>query len=133
MVELEFIKGKIITDDNPEYDRSYLIASAIKILKVSLKADDIEAIKRKVIEIAQDSILLSKNQTGIGYEVDVAVGTNHHVFSILGPHTGWYYGDVVIVFKPEIMLHPDTNFTIQAATFFPRGAAYELRPWLKDP
>ncbi|CAF1509999.1 unnamed protein product [Didymodactylos carnosus] len=31
------------------------------------------------------------------------------------------------------MLHPDTNFTILAATFFPRGHAYIFLSWLKDP
>lgn len=31
---------------------------------------------------------LVANPTGIGYDVDKKLGTNKHVFSILGPHTG---------------------------------------------
>ncbi|CAF4577394.1 unnamed protein product, partial [Didymodactylos carnosus] len=55
------------------------------------------------------------------------------VFSILGPHTGQYYGDIVIVFKHELMLHPDANFTVQAATTFNSGITHKFRPWLQNP
>ncbi|CAF0966811.1 unnamed protein product [Adineta ricciae] len=70
---------------------------------------------------------------GIGYEVDTKLGTDQHVFSILGPHYGSYYGDIVITFKQEIMFHPDANFSIQAGTGFYSDKAYLHRPWWKDP
>ncbi|CAF4676902.1 unnamed protein product, partial [Rotaria magnacalcarata] len=35
-----------------------------------------------------------------------------------------------IVFKREILHHPDANFSIQAATSFASGNAFVLRPWL---
>ncbi|CAF5111235.1 unnamed protein product, partial [Rotaria sp. Silwood1] len=71
---------------------------------------------------------------GIGYVVDRSLGTDKHVFSVLGPHLGHYYGDIIIVFKKEIMFHSDTNFSIQTGTSFgPSGNAYKHRPWLKDP
>jgi hypothetical protein len=58
-------------------------------------------------------------------------GTNQQVFSILGPNTGSYYGDIVIVFKRDIMLHPDSNFTMQAATMYTEKT-YKCRPWIND-
>ncbi|CAF4446752.1 unnamed protein product, partial [Adineta steineri] len=67
---------------------------------------------------------------GIGFDKDKNLRTDKTVFSILGPHLGHYYGDVCIVFKREILHHPDANFSMQAATFYPSGHAYTLRPWL---
>ena len=43
---------------------------------------------------------------GIGYAVDKIMGTDKHVFSIVGPHTGAYYGDIILVLRSEIMHHP---------------------------
>ncbi|CAF5053748.1 unnamed protein product, partial [Rotaria socialis] len=71
--------------------------------------------------------------TGIKYETDKALGTDKHVFSILGPHLGHYYGDIILVFKSEVMLHPDANFSPQAGTSFASGSTFKHRPWVKDP
>ncbi|CAF1400775.1 unnamed protein product, partial [Didymodactylos carnosus] len=131
LVDIEFMKEKILKDDIQR--KSTIVSREENALKHFLSEQNIQIIREKTIEIARDSIKLHQHQTGIGYEVDADVRTNQHVFSILGPHTGHYYGDVIIVFKPEIMLHPDTNFTIQAATFFPGGYAYKCRPWLTNP
>jgi hypothetical protein len=43
---------------------------------------------------------------------------------------GHNYGDIFIVFKREILHHPDTNISIQAATTFISGNAYKWRQWL---
>ncbi|CAF5124413.1 unnamed protein product, partial [Rotaria sp. Silwood1] len=89
-----------------------------------------EAIKAKTMEIAEASMNLHMNPCGIGFGKDKDLGTDKTVFSILGPHLGHYYGDVFIVFKREILHHPDANFTIQAATSFISGNAFTSRPWL---
>lgn len=91
---------------------------------------DLEAIRIKSNEIAEASINLHMNRSGIGYDKDKDLKTDKTVFSILGPHLGHYYGDIFIVFKREILHHPDANFTIQAATSFMSGNAFQLRPWL---
>ena len=70
---------------------------------------------------------------GIGYDPDIALGTDKHLFSILGPHTGSHYGNIIIIFKQEVMNHPDSNFSIQAATSFHSGKGYQWRQWLRDP
>ncbi|CAF3766285.1 unnamed protein product [Rotaria sp. Silwood1] len=87
---------------------------------------DISIIHQWAKKIAQESIKLHEYPMGIGYVVDRSLGTDKHVFRILGPHLGHYYGDIIIVFKKETMLHPDANFSIKAGTSFgPSGNAYK--------
>ncbi|CAF2937552.1 unnamed protein product, partial [Rotaria sp. Silwood2] len=99
-----------------------------------LKSDEIQIIRSCAIEIARASLKLNNNPMGIAFPPDIELGTNKHVFSVLGPNRGYYYGDVFIIFKREIMHHPDANFSIQAATTYGQSTnAYRFRPWLKDP
>ncbi|CAF1560009.1 unnamed protein product, partial [Adineta ricciae] len=52
------------------------------------------------------------------------------IFSILGPHTRHKYGDIFIVFKREILHHPDSSFSIQSAESFHDDETYRRRSWL---
>ena len=101
-------------------------------LQSSISDADLNAIRTWTIKIAQASIQIVNNPMGIGYEVDRVMETDKHVFSILGPHCGYYYGDIVVLFKQEILLHPDTNFSAQAATRFHSTKIYPDRPWVQD-
>ncbi|CAF2763646.1 unnamed protein product [Rotaria sp. Silwood2] len=94
-----------------------------------LKENDLDAIRNNALEIARASIKLHMNPSGIGFSKDKDLETDKSVFSILGPNLGHYYGDVIIVFKREILHHPDANFCIQAATSFASGSLFTLRPW----
>ncbi len=103
-------------------------------LSKTMSPSNLTALRTKALEIAQASIKLHSDPAGIGHLPDKALGTDKLIFSILGPHLGHYYGDVIIVFKREILHHPDANYSIQAATSFPSGNAYKWRPWLgNDP
>jgi hypothetical protein len=95
-----------------------------------LKQNDLDAIQNNASEIARASVKLHMNPSGIGFSKDKELETDKSVFSILGPNLGHYYGDVIIVFKRDILHHPDTNFCVQAATSFASGSAFVLRPWL---
>ncbi|CAF0934714.1 unnamed protein product [Adineta ricciae] len=95
-----------------------------------IQKKDLAVLREKAIEIAQASIELHSTPAGIGHPPDKALGTDKQVFSVLGPNFGHYYGDVIIVFKREILHHPDANYSMQAATMFPSGNVYKLRPWL---
>ncbi|UJR15140.1 hypothetical protein I4U23_002105 [Adineta vaga] len=97
-----------------------------------VSVNDINALRTKAIEIARASIKLHSDPAGIGYAPDKALGTDKLVFSILGPHLGHYYDDIIIIFKRDILNHPDSNFSMQAATSFISGKAYNQRPWLDD-
>ena len=109
------------------------ITKAEACLASNLKVRDLDAIRTKAMEIADASIHLHTNPSGIGFGKDKDLGTDQTVFSIIGPHLGHYYGDVFIVFKREILHHPDANFTVQAATSYTTNSAYDLRPWLGKP
>jgi hypothetical protein len=71
---------------------------------------------------------LHSSPTGIDYDADQKLGTDKQIFSILGPHRGHYYGEIVIIFKQEILLHRDANFSIQAAISFGSGSTYTHHP-----
>ena len=102
--------------------------------QLGITDDDLKKVRKLVTDIAEASYQLHANKAGIGWQPDEELGTSKHVFGILGPHTGYYYGDIIIVFRQEIMHHPDSNFSIHAATTFHKsGNAYSWRPWLKDP
>ncbi|RUP52377.1 hypothetical protein BC936DRAFT_145525, partial [Jimgerdemannia flammicorona] len=73
---------------------------------------------------------LATNPEGIQYDVDKLMGTNKQVFSILGPHTGHYYGDIILLFKPDIMNHPQSNISPNAATAFWSGREANNRPFM---
>ena len=104
------------------------------ILRDYATKEDIDTIRKWTHEISEASFQLIKNKTGIGFAADITLGTDKHVFGILGPHAGYYYGDIVFVFARELMLHPDSNFSIHAATTFGQSRnAYRWRPWLTDP
>ncbi|CAF3934269.1 unnamed protein product [Rotaria sordida] len=142
LVKMEFYKkgDKIFyTSSQSDSQIQFRIESKEQAIQAALKSDEIDEIRNCAIQVAQASITLHSNQTGIGFTRDVELGTNQHVFAILGPHTGQYYGDIVVVFKREIMLHPDSNFTMQAATTYTPPEpdkvpkAYKFRPWLQDP
>ncbi|CAF1401512.1 unnamed protein product [Adineta steineri] len=133
LVEAEFIKansyGKTLSDS----DYGYKIQRIEQKLQPPLNPRDIQVIHEWSVKIAQASIKLNANPTGIRYHVDKKLGTDQHVFGVLGPNLGHYYGEIVITFKQEIMFHPDANFSIQAATKFHSRATYSHRPWTRDP
>ncbi|CAF1645686.1 unnamed protein product, partial [Adineta ricciae] len=133
LVHAEFGKTGADGMSPAEPDHDSKVLKFEKKLKPPLTDSDIKAIHNCTIEIAQASIKLTSSPMGIGFDVDKKLGTDHHIFSILGPHHGFYYGDIVITFKQEIMFHPDANFTVQAGTSFPSGRIYQQRPWKADP
>jgi len=101
------------------------------ILLQFMSRDEFDTIKSTALAIAQAALKLHSNPTGIGYQKDKDLGTNKSIFSILGPNSG-NYGNVFIVFKRDILHHPDTNFSIQSATSYTSGNAFKWRVWLGE-
>ncbi|CAF1674359.1 unnamed protein product [Rotaria magnacalcarata] len=132
LVEIEFAKTNTRGKTSADADSEHKISMMEKRLQPPLEGRDIQAIHEWTTRIAKASIGLSIEKAGIGYSVDPILETDKHVFSILGPHLGHYYGDIVITFKQEIMFHPDANFTIQAGTSFFSGNIYRHRQWMRD-
>ncbi|CAF0907729.1 unnamed protein product [Rotaria sordida] len=133
LVRSEFLKAGSAEVPTLEPDHDDQVNIMKMQLKPPLSPDDLELISNWTAKIVAASIELSTHLTGIGYDVDKKLGTHKHVFSILGLHHGYYYGDIVITFKQELMFHPDSNFTFQAGTSFHSGRVYAYRPWWADP
>ena len=68
---------------------------------------------------------------GIGCWKDRELGTDKHVFSIVGPHFGHHYGNILIVLEQTVLHHPDFNMTPCAATGFTSGNAKRFNTWLE--
>ncbi|CAM4873474.1 unnamed protein product [Rotaria socialis] len=132
-VRSEFLKAGSAEVPTLDADHDNQVNIIQKKLKPPLEKQDIHTIYDWTAKIVAASIELSQNLAGIGFDVDKKLGTDKHVFSILGPHCGTYYGDIVITFKQELMFHPDSNFSFQAGTGFFSGRVYAYRPWLTDP
>ncbi|CAF3863353.1 unnamed protein product [Adineta steineri] len=99
-------------------------------LSGAISPQDMKALQAKTMDIARASIKLLTSPSGIGYAPDKILGTDKLVFSVLGPPQGHYYGDIIVIFKRDILHHPDANLSMQAATTYLSGNAYKLRPWL---
>ena len=105
--------------------------SKMRLKAASLNDNEIRVIHDWAVKIAWASNSLHGTPMGIGFDADEKMGTDKHVFSILSPHYGHYYGDIIITFRQEIRFHPDTNFSVQAATAFHSGRTYQQRPWVQ--
>ena len=68
---------------------------------------------------------------GIGCQQDRELGTDKHVFSIVGPHFGQHYGNILIVLEQTVLHHPDFNMTPCAGTSFASGNAKKFNTWLE--
>ena len=83
----------------------------------------------KLEELAQEFAEASKNlgnpenYKGIGYKVDEEMKADETVFAIMGPHIGYYYGCIILIFKQDIMAHPDFSTTCGAGTSHASGRA----------
>jgi hypothetical protein len=133
LVRTAFNKGKINSGigEYSEEALQYRVHVKEETLKINLSKSELDEIRLCTNQITAASIKLHSQMTGIGHKGDLTYGTHKQVFSILGPHTGQYYGDIVIILKRDIMLHPDSNFTMQAATMY-AGKTYNCRPWITD-
>ncbi|CAF3772226.1 unnamed protein product [Rotaria sp. Silwood1] len=132
-VRREFLNAGSAEVPSLDADHDNQVNIIQKKLQATLDKNDLQAIHDRTAKIVVASIELSTHLAGIGFDVDKKLGTDKHVFSILGPHCGTYYGDIVITFKQELMFHPDANVSFQAGTGFFSGRVYTFRPWWTDP
>jgi uncharacterized protein (TIGR02452 family) len=127
LVLIQYEESKKITRTDRQKTRA---SSDIATAQATLGHHDWHAVEERTKAIAKACILLSEQPTGINYGVDKTLGTWRQLFAIDGAHGGTYYGGVSLVFKQDILLHPDTSITPEAGTTYNSGKAYEHRPWL---
>lgn len=122
--------SKVVMDDavNPDC----IIQMKRDILSAILSEKDLNIIHNCAVNIAQASLNLNQVPVGMGFHGDKELGTDKNVFGILGPHRGQYYGEIVLVFKRELMFNPSSYFSIPAATLFQNNNIYNCLPWMVD-
>eukprot|EP00002_Diphylleia_rotans_P020794 TRINITY_DN4037_c0_g1_i1.p1 TRINITY_DN4037_c0_g1~~TRINITY_DN4037_c0_g1_i1.p1 ORF type:complete len:2133 (+),score=265.13 TRINITY_DN4037_c0_g1_i1:272-6670(+) len=99
-----------------------------------LKDASLKELESIVEDVAQACFELKSKNPHTQAQPDLEMRTGDHVFSILGPNWGSSYGPILVVFKQDILSHPDTNITPCSGTWFQNGSVEEHRPWIKyDP
>eukprot|EP00002_Diphylleia_rotans_P037016 TRINITY_DN8221_c0_g1_i8.p1 TRINITY_DN8221_c0_g1~~TRINITY_DN8221_c0_g1_i8.p1 ORF type:complete len:1865 (-),score=335.78 TRINITY_DN8221_c0_g1_i8:409-6003(-) len=92
--------------------------------------EDVQELLRIAEEVGEACYKLNEKPMGPRITEDVVMGTNQHVFSVLGPNRGYYYGPIVIIFKQEILYHPDTNISPCAASRMHAKKVSDTRSWV---
>jgi len=120
--------AELLYEDRKKSDGG-IIPVTFELLKKELGEEEykksFQNILGKIVDLA-----LEDKKGAIGYEVDKELGTNKHVFSIIGPNgNGSGYGEISIILKQDIMRHPDFNMTPVAGTSFYSGEMYDHREW----
>ena len=101
-----------------KYLDDFLASEAARVRSLNMLFDELKArAKQHACNVH------AAHPTGIGFGADEALGTDKHVFSIVGPHFGHHYGDIMIVLEQTVMHHPDFNMTPCAGTGFRSGNA----------
>ncbi|CAF3923209.1 unnamed protein product [Rotaria sp. Silwood1] len=78
-----------------------------KFLKGSLSHEEVDTIRRWTVKITEAAFNLSTNA------VSSDQVSEKHIMTVFGPHLRQKDGDIVLVFKREVMFHPDAKFSIQ--------------------
>ena len=114
---------------NPKFQQ---LKSACSALLAGCQNHSVADLEKFAVDLANASKELGAKfaSMGIHYEVDKQMKTNETVFSILGPHTGHYYGCIILIFKRDIMAHADFSTTCCAGTGYASGNAKKLK-WKK--
>ncbi|CAF1459194.1 unnamed protein product [Adineta steineri] len=128
----EFLKIDSVdsNDEHSSTNNDDIIQREEDFLSKYISQDDMKLIHQIAKQIAEASIKLHTNSDSISHSFDKKLKTNRHVLSVLGPYVDNDCNDIVIVFKREILHHPDSNFSVQTAASYVTGRCYKYRPWL---
>ncbi|CAF1541060.1 unnamed protein product [Rotaria sp. Silwood1] len=116
----------------PDEDFNNTIRKEEKFLRDKLNPTDIDIIRRYTTEITEATFNLEINSNSIRKTSDEICDEDKYIYTILGPQLRRDYGDIVLVFKRQVMLHPDANFSIQSEASFLNGTTFNRRPWVTD-
>ncbi|CAF3290539.1 unnamed protein product [Rotaria sp. Silwood2] len=132
MANTRTTSSQLSTIATPDEDFNNTIRKEERFLKDKLSPTDIDIIRRHAIEMAEASLNPEINSTSIQKTSDELCSSDEHIYTIFGPQLRHDYGDIVLVFKQQVMHHPDANFSIQSKASFVNGSTFIHRPWIKD-
>ena len=78
-----------------------------KFLRNILTHEQVNTIRQSTIHITEASMNLPTNSSG------VAETSEKYITTVFGPRLRPREGEIVLIFKREVMFHPDANFSIQ--------------------
>ncbi|CAF1274206.1 unnamed protein product [Adineta steineri] len=111
------------SSSSPEENFNDTIRTEEKFLKSILTRNEIDKIRDFTIQMIDAVLNLSKN-------IDDAF--EKHITAILAPNLHHNVEDIVLVFKRDVLYHPDANVSIQSKNSFLDGTTFIERPWIKD-
>ncbi|CAF1338910.1 unnamed protein product [Adineta steineri] len=111
-------------------DQQNTIQRDDNVLLQIISQDDVKLIRELTMQIAQAAIKLHMNFVSTNHSLDVNSEIDKHVLSVLGSHLNYDCRDIVIVFKREVLHHPDANFSIQPFVSYQSEKYNQYQPWL---
>ncbi|CAF0937598.1 unnamed protein product [Rotaria sordida] len=132
MTNTRTTSSHLSTVERPDDDFNNTIRNEENFLKGILSLTDIDIIRRCVMEIIEASSNLEINSTSSRKTSEELSDVDEHIDTILGPRLHPDGGNIVLIFKRQVMLHPDANFSIQSKASFLNGTTFIHRPWIKD-
>ncbi|CAM4788960.1 unnamed protein product [Rotaria magnacalcarata] len=120
------------TTTSDDADLNDTIRTEEKYLKEMLSQKEVDIIRRSTITIVQVSLDSQMHPGDLRKTPNESFSPDKHICTIFGPQLRCDHGDIVLVFKRKVMLHPDANFCLQSEDAFLNGNAFMQRPWMKD-
>jgi uncharacterized protein (TIGR02452 family) len=127
MIESRATTSTYLPTAMPEENFNDTILKEEKFLRSILTHEEIDTIRLSTIKITEASLNIPNNPVSTDQTLE------KHITTVFGPHLRHKDEDIVLVFKREVMHHPDANFSIQSITSFLDGKTFLHRPWIKDP
>ncbi|CAF1391284.1 unnamed protein product [Adineta steineri] len=111
------------SSSSPEENFNDTIRTKEKFLKSILTRNEIDKIRDFTIQMIDAILNLSKN---------IEHTSEKHITAILAPNLHRNNEDIVLVFKRDVLFHPDANVSIQSKNSFLDGTTFTDRPWITD-
>ncbi|CAF1353937.1 unnamed protein product [Adineta steineri] len=111
------------SSSSPEENFNDTIRTKEKFLKSILTRNEIDKIRDFTIQMIDAILNLSKN---------INDTSEKHITGILAPNLHRNNEDIVLVFKRDVLYHPDANVSIQSKNSFLDGTTFTDRPWITD-
>ena len=118
-----FIRAILTVERSSPYSNGDVIRREEKYLTDFLTRGELDVIIRQILTISDATKHLDDQDS----KSEKCLRTR------LAPVLGLDNGEIVLVFRREVMHHPDANFSIQARNAFAQGTVFENCRWIKDP
>lgn len=128
-LSLEGIRMTAVETGAAESDRDKAVAEVKRQLGSNQNVKEALDTLSELVRVLSEYTQQLAGFPGVRCSSDQDLGTDRHVFSVVGPNMGLIYGPIVIVLNRRIMGHPDFNMTPTAGTSYVSKRTCYHRPW----